>query len=40
MLDKVKEMSAHRAKEKDGGEDEATSIFGFVCGANMCGQVL
>jgi len=37
MLDKVKEMTAHQAKEKDGGEDEPTSIFGFVCGANVCG---
>ena len=40
MLDKVKEMSALRVKEKGDGEDEPTSIFGFVCGANMCGQVL
>ena len=40
MVNKVKEMTAHRAKEKDDGEDEPTSIFGFVCGANMCGQAL
>ncbi|EJK54093.1 hypothetical protein THAOC_26347, partial [Thalassiosira oceanica] len=40
ILNKVTEMTAHRAKEKDGGEDEPTSIFGFVCGANMCGQVV
>jgi len=40
MLDKVKEMTAHQAKEKDGGEDEPTSMFGFVHGANMCARVL
>ena len=39
MLDKVKAMRADLVKEKDGKEDEPTSIFGFVCGANMCGQV-
>jgi len=35
MLDKVKEMTMHWANEKDGGEDEPTFMFGFVCGANM-----